>query len=155
MLTQPLAANKIAAYSIQQPICFCVMRAFQRCFWYPCQIQLKFVHAAWVKIKGLVYVRVWICWGVHNVQHQAFVIDATLDDNSIKRPDSINRSVLNPLYRGTWFPTRSQMWLCPRVAQRFHPLYRGTWFPTDVFGNPLRGVVVGFHPLYRGTWFPT
>ena len=62
--------------------------------------------------------------------------------------------------------------------RRFHPLYRGTWFPTRTTKKPLKSSIrfpsaisrylvsntkafkaaggdICFHPLYRGTWFPT
>ena len=59
-----------------------------------------------------------------------FVINTMLGDNSIKRSDSVNRPVLNPLYRGTWFPTSGIGSMNRRKRPGFHPLYRGTWFPT-------------------------
>ena len=37
----------------------------------------------------------------------------------------------------------------------FNPLYRGTWFPTRCTTPAVQGARRGFNPLYRGTWFPT
>ena len=86
----------------------------------------------------------------------------------------------HPLYRGTWFPTRTMGRNLADFEAGFHPLYRGTWFPTgggngitdadNMFPSAISRYLVsnlqsgstcsmvgpgGFHPLYRGTWFPT
>ena len=78
-----------------------------------------------------------------------------LGGNSKKRSDSINRPVLNPLYRDTWFPTRKWNQSTTTCKACFHPLYRGTWFPTSLLIALTSSARLSFHPLYRGTWFPT
>ena len=78
-----------------------------------------------------------------------------LGGNSKKRSDSINRPVLNPLYRDTWFPTKKWNQSTTTCKACFHPLYRGTWFPTSLLIALTSSARLSFHPLYRGTWFPT
>ena len=90
-----------------------------------------------MKIKGLVYVQVGIYFVGVSAMYSAKRLDATLDDNSIKRSDSINRPVLNPLYRGTWFSTEDVNIPGVENIKGFHPLYRGTWFPTLPEKHPL------------------